>query len=303
MDTNELVERQKLVPNDVEGEEDQNNLNTEQTAPKSAAIPSSPTMQKINLKNISSGDTTRSRNSANCSIEHTSERGHLASAKVMYINERRPRSCLHGSSSAGGVSNDEGIDIKSRPRKLLKETDDHSVNGITVINSESFCNNSDFMVNHQITDKEKIDSFYNKGVPRKVKGLDPSIMFNTSNADSGPNSDRFDDRPIKHHSFVSEVPDVKHMERALLGLLDDFHSGKLKAFGSGCTMEQMTKIREQQESLAKLHFELAAAEEDSLESVNDFSAAKAQENMLQLVQRLEQLSISIEQLQTSHPGL
>ncbi|XP_067625144.1 coiled-coil domain-containing protein 28B isoform X3 [Eurosta solidaginis] len=219
MDTNELVERQKLVPNDVEGEEDQNNLNTEQTAPKSAAIPSSPTMQKINLKNISSGDTTRSRNSANCSIEHTSERGHLASAKVMYINERRPRSCLHGSSSAGGVSNDEGIDIKSRPRKLLK------------------------------------------------------------------------------------VPDVKHMERALLGLLDDFHSGKLKAFGSGCTMEQMTKIREQQESLAKLHFELAAAEEDSLESVNDFSAAKAQENMLQLVQRLEQLSISIEQLQTSHPGL
>lgn len=44
-------------------------------------------------------------------------------------------------------------------------------------------------------------------------------------------SDKFDQRPIKHHSFVSEVPDVKHMERALLGLLDDFHSGKLKAFG------------------------------------------------------------------------
>lgn len=44
-------------------------------------------------------------------------------------------------------------------------------------------------------------------------------------------SEKFDDRPIKHHSFVSEVPDVKHMERALLGLLDDFHSGKLKAFG------------------------------------------------------------------------
>ena len=73
--------------------------------------------------------------------------------------------------------------------------------------------------------------------------------------------------------------------------------------GSGCTMDQMTKIREQQESLAKLHFELAAAEEDSLESGNDFNAAKAQENMLQLMQRLEQLSISIEQLQTSHTGL
>lgn len=68
-------------------------------------------------------------------------------------------------------------------------------------------------------------------------------------------------------------------------------------------MEQMTKIREQQESLAKLHFELAAAEEDSLESVHDLNAAKAQENMLQLVQRLEQLSVSIEQLQSSHLGL
>ncbi|XP_055850873.1 coiled-coil domain-containing protein 28A isoform X3 [Episyrphus balteatus] len=109
----------------------------------------------------------------------------------------------------------------------------------------------------------------------------------------------FKSRPRK----LLKVPDVKHMERALLGLLDDFHTGKLKAFGSGCTMDQMTKIREQQESLAKLHFELAAAEEDSLDSGTDLNAAKAQENMLQLVQRLEQLSISIEQLQTSHTGL
>lgn len=57
----------------------------------------------------------------------------------------------------------------------------------------------------------------------------PGLMssVNTSNN----LSDKFDQRPIKHHSFVSEVPDVKHMERALLGLLNDFHSGKLKAFG------------------------------------------------------------------------
>lgn len=41
----------------------------------------------------------------------------------------------------------------------------------------------------------------------------------------------FDTRSLKHHSFMSEVPDVRHMEKALLGLLDDFHSGKLKAFG------------------------------------------------------------------------
>lgn len=41
----------------------------------------------------------------------------------------------------------------------------------------------------------------------------------------------FDERSLKHHCFLSEIPDVRHMERALLGLLEDFHLGKLKAFG------------------------------------------------------------------------
>ncbi|XP_033172589.1 coiled-coil domain-containing protein 28B isoform X3 [Drosophila mauritiana] len=214
----EVVERQKLV-NDVETEEEA------QSAPKSAT-PASPAVPNIKIKGISSGETTRSRNSASCSIERTisekekdkSQGQGQAATKVTYVNERRPRPQAHGGS--GGGAGDERFEFKTRPRKLLK------------------------------------------------------------------------------------VPDVKHMERALLGLLDDFHSGKLRAFaGSGCTMDQMTKIREQQESLAKLHFELAAAEEDSLEHGNEFNTNKAQENMLQLMQRLEQLSISIEQLQTSHTGL
>ncbi|KMY87594.1 coiled-coil domain-containing protein 28B isoform X3 [Drosophila simulans] len=214
----EVVERQKLV-NDVETEEEA------QSAPKSAT-PASPAVPNIKIKGISSGETTRSRNSASCSIERTisekekdkSQGQGQAATKVTYVNERRPRPQAHGGS--GGGAGDERFEFKTRPRKLLK------------------------------------------------------------------------------------VPDVKHMERALLGLLDDFHSGKLRAFaGSGCTMDQMTKIREQQESLAKLHFELAAAEEDSLEHGNEFNTNKAQENMLELMQRLEQLSISIEQLQTSHTGL
>ncbi|XP_039501666.1 coiled-coil domain-containing protein 28B isoform X3 [Drosophila santomea] len=216
----EVVERQKLV-NDVETEEEA------QSAPKSAT-PASPAVPNIKIKGISSGETTRSRNSASCSIERTisekekdkSQGQGQAATKVTYVNERRPRPQAHGGSGGGGGAGDERFEFKTRPRKLLK------------------------------------------------------------------------------------VPDVKHMERALLGLLDDFHSGKLRAFaGSGCTMDQMTKIREQQESLAKLHFELAAAEEDSLEHGNEFNTNKAQENMLQLMQRLEQLSISIEQLQTSHTGL
>ncbi|XP_055594521.1 coiled-coil domain-containing protein 28A-like isoform X2 [Uranotaenia lowii] len=97
---------------------------------------------------------------------------------------------------------------------------------------------------------------------------------------------------------IQRVPDVRHMERALLGLLEDFHSGKLKAFGSGCTMEQMTSIREQQESLAKLHFDLG--NECSLSNnTGTNNEAQSQNNMKKLVNKLEQLSFSIEKLHSS----
>lgn len=109
----------------------------------------------------------------------------------------------------------------------------------------------------------------------------------------------FDERVLKHHSFISEVPDVRHMERALLGLLEDFHLGKLKAFGSGCTMDQMTDIREQQERLAKLHFELGAGGDP----MNSNSNLNAQENMTQLVAKLENLSVSIERLNSDNANV
>lgn len=97
----------------------------------------------------------------------------------------------------------------------------------------------------------------------------------------------------RHHSFISQVPDVRQMETALLGLLADFHSGKLRAFGSGCTMEQMTNIREQQEKLAKLHFDLGSA---TVPSLNEDNIQRSQNTMSQLIQRLEALSMSIEGL-------
>lgn len=39
------------------------------------------------------------------------------------------------------------------------------------------------------------------------------------------------ERPVHHHCFLSDVTDVRRMEAALLHLLEDFHSGKLRAFG------------------------------------------------------------------------
>ncbi|TRY90381.1 hypothetical protein DNTS_009344 [Danionella cerebrum] len=58
------------------------------------------------------------------------------------------------------------------------------------------------------------------------------------------------------HSFLTDVSDVQEMEKGLLSLLNDFHSGKLQAFGNECSIDQMEHVREMQETLARLHFDL-----------------------------------------------
>ncbi|KZC11613.1 Coiled-coil domain-containing protein 28B [Dufourea novaeangliae] len=117
-----------------------------------------------------------------------------------------------------------------------------------------------------------------------------------------------------------EVPDVRRMEQALLQLLEDFHSGNLRAFGMSnlyfivnyiillakhysklynfnlgkdCSMEQMTEIREQQERLARLHFELGQRQDISGEQSG---LRHSSANMRHLLHRLQQLSICIEKL-------
>jgi len=105
-------------------------------------------------------------------------------------------------------------------------------------------------------------------------------------------------RSCQHHSFLSDVTDVRRMEAALLHLLEDFHSGKLRAFGKDCSMEQMTGIREQQERLARLHFDLGAQQE-LYAPLSDEGLRAGQENMHRLMESLEQLSVSIERLHSS----
>lgn len=88
------------------------------------------------------------------------------------------------------------------------------------------------------------------------------------------------------------------METVLLKLLDDFNSGKLRAFGQGCSMEQMSAIRDQQESLAKLHFEIGARQDPSA-PLSEEGLHTASENMDKLMGRLEKLSVAIGQLNPS----
>ncbi|XP_057617459.1 coiled-coil domain-containing protein 28A [Chionomys nivalis] len=98
--------------------------------------------------------------------------------------------------------------------------------------------------------------------------------------------------PIQH-SFLTDVSDVQEMERGLLSLLNDFHSGKLQAFGNECSIEQMEHVRGMQEKLARLNLELYGELEELPE---DKRKAASDANLDRLLSDLEELNSSIQKL-------
>lgn len=100
---------------------------------------------------------------------------------------------------------------------------------------------------------------------------------------------------------VKDATDFRQMEQGLLQLLEDFHSGKLQAFGQNCTFEKMESVREQQEKLARLHFDLNSQQEMSGQHTDE-GIKVAKGNLSKLVENLQVLSHSIEQLQSGCVG-
>ncbi|XP_035908744.1 WW domain-containing adapter protein with coiled-coil [Anopheles stephensi] len=336
------VERQKLVSNDEE--DDQNtitNLSSSGQA-KSVQTPISPVLSN---KLFSSGETSRSQNSTSYSLGKGLANDAPLAAKVNYVNERKAQ------------------DTKPKAKKIQREltptggipitttttnTNTNTITTATAVGTASSSSTSSNLPDGPIAAPPSVTVPHAGSVPRQLQSPPPqyqrpkppdSLPSATSSGVGGAGSGggggggggsgatklrhppsvnpvssasgssitlnakshNFSSRPLKHHSFISEVPDVRHMERALLGLLEDFHSGKLKAFGSGCTMEQMTSIREQQESLAKLHFDLGTeAFTGGSNNPNTDNELQAQSNMKKLVHKLEQLSFSIEKLHSSN---
>ncbi|KAK6488994.1 coiled-coil domain-containing protein 28A [Huso huso] len=92
--------------------------------------------------------------------------------------------------------------------------------------------------------------------------------------------------PIQH-SFLTDVSDVQEMEKGLLSLLNDFHSGKLQAFGNECSIDQMEHVREMQEKLARLNFDLYGEveelPEDQRKGASDSNLDKLMSNVSLLV--------------------
>ncbi|KAL4623913.1 epithelial cell-transforming sequence 2 oncogene-like [Arapaima gigas] len=114
----------------------------------------------------------------------------------------------------------------------------------------------------------------------------------------GPTAKGAQPTPIQH-SFLTDVSDVQEMERGLLSLLNDFHSGKLQAFaantlfliaGNECSIDQMEHVREMQERLARLHFELYEEVDQMPEDKRKLASDK---NMNSLLMNLEELSSSM----------
>ncbi|XP_041637832.1 coiled-coil domain-containing protein 28A [Cheilinus undulatus] len=121
-----------------------------------------------------------------------------------------------------------------------------------------------------------------KDKPRNHQGLGAKANQNQGQA-----------APAIQHSFLTDVSDVQEMENGLLSLLNDFHSGKLQAFGNECSIGQMEHVREMQEKLARLHFDLYS-EVDTMPE--DQRKMACDTNMDKLLLNLEELSSSIQKL-------
>uniref|UniRef100_T1J386 Coiled-coil domain-containing protein 28B n=1 Tax=Strigamia maritima TaxID=126957 RepID=T1J386_STRMM len=160
------------------------------------------------------------------------------------------------------------------------------------------------MVTNQYKTPIPKTSFDKQETPANVKATPTRRAINKSKVPPRLMQRIVLERPCHHHSFLTDIADVRKMEKGLLQLLGDFHSGKLHAFGKDCTFEKMDSVREQQEKLARLHFDLNA----HLENYNPLSEdgrSIAKENMAKLMENLQQLSQSIDQLHssTSNVGL
>uniref|UniRef100_A0A8C4ZHS9 Coiled-coil domain containing 28B n=1 Tax=Gadus morhua TaxID=8049 RepID=A0A8C4ZHS9_GADMO len=112
----------------------------------------------------------------------------------------------------------------------------------------------------------------NRGKPPKEKSRAPQPAGPSKVVQSSP----------LQHSFLTDVSDVREMEGGLLNLLNDFHSGKLQAFGKVCSFEQLEHVREMQEKLARLHFSLDSHVEELSEDQRKSASDNNLEHLLSL---------------------
>jgi len=261
------MERQKLV--DGPDEEEELTLPTSLGTTAQSKTPISP---PPNVYSATGSDSQQSQSLGKVSSE----------AKLNYVNERKSIE----------LENARKASVE-RKKKILKDPSEPSSSDSSNYLIDLKRDGPSFEAVNVLA-SEKINSLPSQKshitLPLPSTSSYPMLIKTPSKHHSSSSLQTFSTRAIKHHSFDSDL-DVKYMEKNLISLLDDFHNGKLKAF-SGSSMNQMKNIRDQQERLSKLHFDLGM-------STNTFNDSKNDE-MAQLVQKLNEISHSIEKLNSSN---
>ncbi|KAL5968408.1 Coiled-coil domain-containing protein 28B [Taenia solium] len=106
----------------------------------------------------------------------------------------------------------------------------------------------------------------------------------------------------------ANIDDVRHMEEKMLRLLEDFEAGKIVSVGADCPYDKLDAVREQQEELMRLHFELDNKMQSTTGPISGRNRQQARRllmeegrktsksNLSTLVNKLEALSHSIQNL-------
>ncbi|GBM55989.1 hypothetical protein AVEN_45136-1 [Araneus ventricosus] len=88
--------------------------------------------------------------------------------------------------------------------------------------SKPLNNNNNNNSKHQLGDEQKLAKSESKATPRRAQ-----FGASKQKASEGQSTSR----TCEQHTFLTDITEVRQMEQGLLKLLDDFHLGKLQAFG------------------------------------------------------------------------
>ncbi|KAI5193936.1 Coiled-Coil Domain-Containing Protein 28A [Manis pentadactyla] len=228
---------------------------------------------------------------------------------------RRLRDVIPAQAAAVGSAAAAAVVTSETPRSLQVEEEDPDSLLPQVIISWLWCNKElNTMEERKV--KRRSPKSFNAHSTQVVNAKKNAIPVSKSTGFSNPASQSTSQRPklkrvVKEktkpqggegkgaqstpiqHSFLTDVSDVQEMERGLLSLLNDFHSGKLQAFGNECSIEQMEHVRGMQEKLARLNLELYGELEELPE---DKRKVASDSNLDRLLSDLEELNSSIQKL-------
>ncbi|GAB6032548.1 hypothetical protein CHUAL_011441 [Chamberlinius hualienensis] len=138
-------------------------------------------------------------------------------------------------------------------------------------------------------------------IPKTDKSKRSGNLLSSSAVASASAEHKFSTKPTAFKTNRKDVTDVQKMEQGLVQLLDDFHSGQLQAFGKDCSFQKMERIRDQQEKLARLHFDLGFKQE-SFGTSSKEGCGINKDHITQLMSKLQELSLAIEELHPNTSG-